>query len=289
MTRSLSLRRLASGGLTVALAGSLLTVGATGTAQADDGPRTVHVKITKYHNVKMPDVIRPGVHRFVVRSTRDAALQIIRPKAGYTKREGARDANIMFENARAMRRFERNTILIGGTESRAGGKAVAWVRLVEGRYWALDTYARRTLARKVHTFRTAGQAFTGRLPGAATIRAVNHVDWAARPQRLPASGVLRFRNASDAVHVIGLTKLKPGKTAADFGEWVEQLKQGNETPPPVDFGVGTASGVIDPGRTQSFRYDLPPGRYVLVCWWPDTEMDMMPHFFMGMYRGITLR
>lgn len=228
------------------------------------------------------------MHRFVIRSTRDAGLQIIRPLAGYTVREGVRDANIMFENARALRRFERNTVLIGGAESEAGKRSVAWMRLVEGRYWALDTYAQKTLARKVHTFRAAGPAFTGRLPGVATIRAVDHVSWAARPRRIPSSGVLRFRNASDAAHVVGMAKLKDGKTMADFEEWVEQLKQGNETPPPVRFGIGTASGVIDPGRTQSFRYDLPPGNYVVICWWPDPEMGMMPHFLAGMYRGVTL-
>lgn len=289
MSRPSSPRRLMAGALSVALAGSFLTAATATSARADDGPRTVHVKITKYHNVKMPDVIRPGVHRFVVRSTRDAGFQVIRPRAGYTKREGMRDANIMFENAKAMRRFERNTVLIGGAESGPGEPGVAWMRLAEGRYWALDTNAHKTLARKVTTFRAVGTPFGGELPGDATIRAVDHVDWAALPKRIPTKGLLRFRNASDAVHVLGLTKLKDGKTMADFEEWVEQLKQGNETPPPVNFGIGTSSGVIDPDRTQSFRYDLPPGQYVLVCWWPDAEMGLMPHFLMGMYRGVTVR
>lgn len=289
MSRSPSARRLLAGALTVALAGSVLTTATATSARADDGPRTVHVKITKYHNVKMPDVIRPGVHRFVIRSTRDAGFQIIRPKAGYTKAEGTRDANIMFENPRAMRRFERNTVLIGGTDSRPGEPGVAWMRLPQGRFWALDTYAQKTLARKVRSFRAAGEPFAGSLPGDATIRAVDHVSWAALPKRIPASGMLRFRNASDAVHVLGMAKLKRGKTMADFEEWVEQLKQGNETPPPVNFDVGTGSGVIDPDRTQSFRYDLPPGQYVMVCWWPDAEMDLTPHFLLGMYRGVTLR
>lgn len=289
MSRSPSPRRVLASALTVALAGSLVTTATATSAQAHNGSRTVHVKITKYHNVKMPDVIRPGVHRFVIRSTRDAGLQIIRPRAGYTKREAARDIAIMFDNPRAMRRFERRTVLIGGAESRAGEASVAWMRLVQGRYWALDTHPRKTLARKIQTFRATGQEITGRLPRTATVRAVNHVDWAARPQRIPSSGLLRFRNASDAVHVLALVKLKRGKTMADFDEWVEQLKQGNETPPPVNFDIGTGSGVIDPGRTQSFRYDLPPGRYVMVCWWPDADMGMLPHFMMGMYRGITLR
>lgn len=282
-------RRLLAGALSVALAGSFLTTATATSARADDGPRTVHVKITKYNNVKMPDVIRPGVHRFVISSTRQAGFQIIRPLAGYTVREGTRDANVMFEDAKAMRRFERNTVLIGGAESEPGEPGVAWMRLPEGRYWAVDTNARKTLARKVHSFRAAGTPFTGELPGDVTVRAVDHVGWAALPKRIPTKGLLRFRNASDAVHVLGLVKLKRGKTMADFEEWVEQLKQGNETPPPVNFDIGTASGVIDPDRTQSVRYDLPAGQYVMVCWWPDADMDLTPHFFMGMYRGVTLR
>lgn len=289
MSTTSSPRRLAAGAITMALAGSLLTTATTVTAQAADGPRTVHVKVTKYHNVKMPNVVRPGVHRFEVTSTREGGLHILRPRPGYTKREAVRDANMMFERPKVLRRFERNTTFVGGVWTQPGDPAVAWMRIPRGRYWAVDVSPSKLLARKVVTFRSAGERLTGRLPGDATIRAVGHASWAALPKQIPAEGVIRFRNPSHANHFLGLTKLKAGKTMADFEEWVEQAKQGNETEPPVDFSAGLETGVVDPDRAMSLRYDLPPGKYVMVCWWPDAEMGNMPHVFMGMYRGITLR
>lgn len=289
MSRSPSARRLLAGALTVALAGSVLTTATATSAQADDGPRTVHVKITKYSNVKMPDVIRPGVHRFVVTSTRDGGLHILKPRPGYTKREAVRDANNMFENPKVMRRFERNTTFVGGVWTEPGETAVAWMRIPRGRYWALDAAPNKLLARKVVTLSSAGEQLSGALPGNATVRAVDHVSWAGLPKQIPASGVLRFRNGSDANHFLGLSKLKRGKTMADFEEWVEQAKQGNETEPPVNFSAGFETGVIDPERAMSLRYQLPPGKYVMVCWWPDAAMGGAPHVFLDMYRGITLR
>ena len=65
--------------------------------------------------------------------------------------------------------------------------------------------------------------------------------------------------------------------------------QGNETRAPVRWGVGMETGVVGPDRAMSMTYDLPPGKYVLMCWWPDTDMDNMPHVFMGMYREVTVR
>jgi hypothetical protein len=40
---------------------------------------------------------------------------------------------------------------------------------------------------------------------------------------------------------------------------------------------------------MTMRYSLSHGHYVLLCWWPDAEMGGMPHAFMGMFRGITLK
>lgn len=291
MRSSLSPRRLAAGVLSLTLAGSVLATATAGTAQAAGSAHvpTTHVKITKYHNVKMPTTLRPGLNRLVIRSTREAGFQLIRAKKGYTKAEAVRDANRMFENVRAMRRFERNTVLLGGMGTRAGEPAILWTRLPAGRYWALDTYAETTKFRRVHDVRVAGDRVPGRLPGARTIRATGEVDWASRPKVIPRSGILRFRNDSTDNHFLELTRLKKGKTVADFREWVEGVMNGVEAPPPVVFSDSLHSGLVSSGKTMSQRYELRPGNYVLMCWWPDTDMDLMPHVFMGMYRGVTVR
>lgn len=283
-------RRTGTAALSGAVAASALVVATTGTTQAaQDEASTIRVRITKYHNVKMPDVMRPGVHRFVVRSTKAAGFQIVRPHAGYTKREAMRDVRVMFERPRVLKRFERNTELIAGVSSRPGEPGIMWARVPRGSYWALDTNPSRLPARKVDTFRVAGERLHGVLPGRATLRAVNEVDWAQRPKAIPGSGRLVFRNNSTDNHFLGIAKLSKGKTIADFEEWVEQLMQGNETRPPVRFDVGLDTGVVGPGRAMSLKYDLPPGKYVMVCWWPDADMDNMPHVLMGMYRGLTVR
>lgn len=283
-------RRLAAGLLSLALAGSFLTTATAGTAQASSATApTTRVWVTKYHNIEMPARIRPGVHRFVVRTSRQAGFQVIRPRQGYTKREALRDAGRMFENVTALRRFERNTVLMGGVNARKGEPGVMWTRLPRGHYWVLDVNDEQPKARKIHDLRVAGERIHGMLPSTDTIRSVGEAKWAARPKAINNRGILKYRNDSTDNHFIELVRLQPGKTEADFKEWVEQLMQGNETPPPVDFSATTGSGIIAPGKAMSMRYDLPAGKYMLLCWWPDSDMDAMPHVFMGMYRDITLR
>lgn len=284
-------RRLAAGALSLALAGSFLTAATATTAQASSAAPapTTRVWVTKYHNIEMPDRLRPGVHRFVVRTSRNAGLQFIRPRQGYTKREALRDAGQMFDDVKVLRRFERNTVLMGGVNARKGEPGVMWTRLPRGRYWVLDINDNRPKVRKIHDLRVAGERHRGLLPGTATIRSVGEAVWAARPKAINNRGVLRYRNDSTDNHFVELAKLAPGKTAADFEEWVEQLMQGNETQPPIDFSAATSSGIIAPGKAMSMRYDLPPGKYMVLCWWPDSDMGGAPHVFMGMYRGITLR
>ena len=49
------------------------------------------------------------------------------------------------------------------------------------------------------------------------------------------------------------------------------------------------SGVVSPGHSATFKYNLPKGNYVMLCFWPDASMGGMPHAFMGMHRPITLK
>jgi len=95
-------------------------------------------------------------------------------------------------------------------------------------------------------------------------------------------------NHTDQNHFVGLVRLKKGKTAKDFGAWIDAAMEGEEGPPPVDFSVALDGGVVSPGHTVAMNYKLPKGDYILVCFWPDASMGGMPHAFMGMYRGIKL-
>jgi len=41
--------------------------------------------------------------------------------------------------------------------------------------------------------------------------------------------------------------------------------------------------VISPGHTMVWKYALPKGKYIIMCFWP-SKTDGMPHFSMGMYK-----
>lgn len=288
MTHPTALRRLAAGALSLGLATTALSAAPVAGAQAAQAP-TVHVHITKYHNVKMPTRLRPGVHRFVVHSTRDAGFQILRPHAGYTKREVARDVATMFERPKVLARFERGVDLVAGVNSGHGEPGIMWTRLPRGHYWVVDTNPSRPEPKKILDLHVAGARLPGTLPGHATLRAIREVDFAKKPASIPRSGRLVLRNNSVDNHFFGISKLLPGKTMQDFEAWLEDAMSGVNSAPPVNFDVGLDTGVVGPGRAMSMKYDLPPGHYVMVCWWPDAEMGNMPHVFMGMYRGLRVR
>jgi hypothetical protein len=291
MTRPTS-RRLLSGALALGLGATALTGVATGSATAAQGggAPTVHVRINAQHRVSMPTHLRPGVHRFAVRSAKAASFQIVKARPGYTKRELSHDVGVMFGDMKALKRFERNVRLVGGVASRHGQRGVMWARLGVGHYWVVDTNDDKTTPADIFDLRVGGRGIGGHLGGAATLRAINEVDFGKYPRAIPSSGRVVLRNDSVDNHFFSMARLLPGKTMKDFRKWIKGAAKGEQAPPPVDESAPTLeSGVISPGAAMSMHYNLPRGRYVLICWWPDADMGGMPHAFMGMYRGVRVR
>lgn len=287
MTVSRVFGRFAVGVAGVLVASVLPGVGVA-TAYAAGAP-TTRVTVTADRTVQMPTQLRPGVRRLVIDSERMADLQIIKPHAGYTKREFVRDARAIFEDPEGLKRFEASVDLVGGVGSTRSEHGVMWARLTVGKYWVLDVTPRRILAGKVLTVQVGGDSVGGVLPLRTRLRAVNEVDFGPAPRTIPRAGILTLRNDSTDNHFFSAAKLKRGKTVADFRAWVEDLMAGNERPAPVRWNVGFDSGVVGPDHAMAMQYRVPRGRYVLMCWWPDAEMDNMPHVFMGMYRGLRVR
>jgi hypothetical protein len=175
--------------------------------------------------------------------------------------------------------------LLGGMPSTAKKPATMSVKLAEGNYWALDSMPRRLDPAKILDFTVAGESVGGRLSG-HVIRATGVHKWGKASPSIPTRGRIVFRNPSSAPHFVSIAKLAKGKTMKDFRAWLEELKKGNETPPPVNFDVSLDTGVISTGQSMEVPYRLPRGRYVLTCWWSDPDMGGMPHAMMGMYRGL---
>lgn len=290
----MSVHRIAALGVSVmvltagALAGG--TVGAAGqAAERETAAGTVSVSITAAHNVTMPATIQPGVNQFrVTTEAKSSGFQLVQLAEGYTLDEAIADIDAGLENnkLKALKRFEANVTLFGGVHVHAGKIGKLTVSLPVGSYYAADIERNRPSA--FTAFTVAGADTGAAMPAGSTVKAVKSASWAKSPKAIARRGMLTFKNYSDQNHFVGLVKLQKGKTVKDFEAWVDALMEGEEGPPPVNFGVSLDGGVVSPGQTVAMNYRLPKGDYILACFWPDASMGGMPHAFMGMYRGIKL-
>lgn len=265
------------------------TVGTADARSTSSGATgTVEVLVKRNHTIVMPDVLAPGVTKLKISSRREAGFQIVQADPGYSKAEAARDITRAFNknNLRALRRFERNVTFFGGLWSTPRKPATMWADLEAGEYWAVDVAQRRPDPAKFLTFTVGGFPTGGVLPGAVLVATGEH-EWGKTTRQIPTRGKILFRNSSEANHFLQVVRLAKGKTMKDFARWVKQVKAGKESPPPFAAEAPIVdTGVISGGESMSLRYRLPAGRYVMVCWWPDADMDGAPHVLLGMYRGL---
>ena len=274
----------------VSAAALTATVTAAPAQSAATAPVEVSISATRV--VTMPTTVQPGVNTFKITTAnkRGSSFQLVMPAAGYSAAEAARDIEKGLDagNVKAIKRFEANITLLGGMFVTKGTAGTLAVDLDLGTYWALDTNTNDP--DKFFAFTVEG-ADTGNVvpTPAATIKAVKDSKWATKPASIPSKGLLTFKNAASNNHFIAMGKLKKGMTYKDFKKWLAAAQDGPPGPSPVNFSVGISSGVVSPGYSATFRYNVPKGNYVMACFWPDAEMGGMPHVFMGMHRAITVK
>ena len=108
----------ATASLALVGAASLTAIGVAAPAQSVAATPPVAVTISAKRVVTMPTVIQPGVNTFSVTSAakKGSAFQLVRPAAGYTPAEAARDIEKGLDgnNIKALKRFEANITLLGG-------------------------------------------------------------------------------------------------------------------------------------------------------------------------------
>jgi hypothetical protein len=281
-------------------AAGLISAGlVSATAHADAAaPRAeraaaVQVSIDAKHVITMPTTLPPGISKFVVSSVKAGAFQLVTADPGYTPEKAAADINAAFgkNDMKALKRFENRTTLLGGVSSPAGGTGTGWMNLPTGTVWALDTDPQTTDPAKIVPLTVTGTATGATLPAAPTLKTIKDTTWANKPASIPAKGILRFKDRATNNHFIVMAKLAKGKTVADFAAWVDKVTSGKKAgPPPLDNSEpGINSGVLDPGESMALKYHVSKGKYVLTCFWPDVAMGGLPHAFMGMFRGITVK
>jgi len=93
---------------------------------------------------------------------------------------------------------------------------------------------------------------------------------------------IRVENSGAQLHELTIERLAPGKTVADFRQWVAGGMRGM---PPVE-PVGGFAG-LDTGKVGWVTITLTPGNYLLNCYVPDAK-DGTPHFVHGMVEQITV-
>jgi hypothetical protein len=110
------------------------------------------------------------------------------------------------------------------------------------------------------------------------------------PTLWPHRGTYLFRNVSDSFHIMDIVPLAPGTT----DQQLQALFDAHSNEPPQFLGsplfaTGPSGGndAVAPGDTIRVTYNLPPGKYVIICYVPD-DMTGMPHGYMGMHQVITL-
>jgi uncharacterized cupredoxin-like copper-binding protein len=109
------------------------------------------------------------------------------------------------------------------------------------------------------------------------------------PAGFTGKGEVDISNQGTQVHELNLFKLNPGKTVAQAKAY---LLTPPGTPPPAGPPPFTeVTGVVGLSPTQHawLNLDLTPGKYMLICFFPDTKKKgNFPHALEGMVKGFTI-
>lgn len=195
--------------------------------------------------------------------------------------------------AKGTRGLLRDVTFHGLADVTAGHPETVTENLRPGTYYvwdAVQTFMSRTWPPVLDTLTVTKGGQGGSLHAPMLVRATS-ADRFIAPTTWPHEGAYLFHNVSDEFHIMDIVPVAPGTTdkqlQALFNADSSKLPQDLRTPL---FVTGPSGGndAVAAGNTIRVTYNLPPGRYVLICWVPDDEKGM-PHGYMGMHQVITLR
>jgi hypothetical protein len=255
-------------------------------------PITV-VSVNDAYHVTLPATLTPGLRRIKVVTTTGHAREadFVHLKPGYTLDDLVSDLNASFStdtpDLEALNRFYDSTVVAGGLVARQNVPGLGRLTFFPGQWYAFDPAVFPTTAEAFTPFMVAGEPTGATTTFTARITAEHDTQWNPRPVSINYRGWIKFTNKAESPHFIELAKLAPGKTYADFKAWVKAVMSGHDAPPP--FGkFSLDEGLVSPGHAYTFKYDIPKGNYVVLCFMPDRETGL-PHAFMGMSRPLTVK
>ncbi|MGZ4426474.1 MAG: hypothetical protein ACXVXC_15120 [Nocardioidaceae bacterium] len=217
----------------------------------------------------------------VVTGKGDHALQLFRLHKGYTPTQAQADFPKAFSgDVDAVNRIDDNITFLGGAEARPHNPGTFVVNLAANRYLAVDQNGNGMARLRVFGTR----APQPKVPFSSHIRAFSY-GFGAMPATIPHRGWTFVDNRSDQPHFVVFNHVKDNTTPKMVRRYIAS---GSQKPPKFGLRANTSVGVLSPNRSEVFHYHLPPGKYLLACFWPDDETGM-PHFYMGMWKLIHLR
>ena len=266
----------------VAATPALGVVGTTSPADASGSVPTVTVTMGKSIALSTGTRLHAGRVLFkVVSPTGDHALQILKlVKPGYTPKQAIPDVNAAFNgNVAAVRRIDANIRWLGGTDAPAGHPGKFAETLYAGKYYFTDQNSNAFSVVTVY----GTPPVRGWITNSSTIRAYDHGFKTAAT--MPRSGWTLFRDIAEEPHFISMQQVKSNTTAAMVRA---ALASNSQSQPSWILPAAANSGTISPDTQILWHYNLPAGKYLLACWWPDDQTGM-PHAMMGMWKLVTLK
>ncbi len=206
--------------------------------------------------------------------------EIVRFAPGYDYADFAKDvAAVDKGNIKALKRAIAKTKFLGGFQP--GGSGI--VVLPKAGDYTVFSFSSRGHAQ----FR-AGAKKNAKLPRSdGKIIGLTGPKWGGS-DNLPAKGTLQFKNGDRTVpHFLILQQVVEGTTTDTVLEAL-QSEEGNGPPPSWALSGSLETASLSPGRKMNVDYKLPPGQYVVMCFFPDPKMHGMPHALMGMLKMIHL-
>ena len=178
-------------------------------------------------------------------------------------------------------------VLLGGPNAVIPGeRATAIVNLEPGNYVVICLIPDRDNTPHValgmaKPFEVRGKAHASNLPVADVLIGEADFSFVAPDTIAPGRHLIHVRNNGAQPHEVLLVQLPPDVSIADFGRAVTE---GVATQPPGK-PVGGLTG-LQPGSEAVFLADFSPGKYRLICFFPDEEGAM--HYSRGMMTEFTV-
>lgn len=227
--------------------------------------------------------LRPGLVTFDVRNTSKV------PHGAGFVRLGAHTSP-----AAVMKVLAKDTIpdklpftLLGGVPQLQPGQS--WqgtLRLTPGRYLLFDDGDNGKGLQQVFTVHDVAASGAPAPRTAGTVTMTDFAFGLHLPANWNGRGVLRVPNVGKEIHE--LTFVRFSSPALEHKMAAVLSKGWPQGPPPKGAQIFYAVGGTSPGQTSYVRVDLPAGRYLAICLFPDSKTGK-PHTALGMLSTLVVR